>query len=93
MRYYVVKDGTVVSASRVRGQWVAFRTPVRGYATPLAPAHARAFAHLDHDHTNNRFSNLAALCQKCHLTHDAKQHQANRKYGRYHNRAHQQKLF
>lgn len=39
-------------------------------------------AHLDHDKTNNRFWNLAALCQKCHLGHDAKQHAENRKYGR-----------
>lgn len=39
-------------------------------------------AHIDHDKTNNRFSNLAALCQKCHLGHDIKQHIDNRKYGR-----------
>jgi hypothetical protein len=39
-------------------------------------------AHLDHDRNNNRFCNLAALCQRCHLGHDAKQHAENRKYGR-----------
>lgn len=39
-------------------------------------------AHIDHDKTNNRFSNLAALCQRCHLRHDLKHHIANRKYGR-----------
>jgi hypothetical protein len=39
-------------------------------------------AHIDHDKTNNRFGNLAALCQKCHLGHDIKQHADNRKYGR-----------
>lgn len=39
-------------------------------------------AHLDHDKTNNRFSNLAALCQRCHLGHDIKHHVFNRKYGR-----------
>ncbi|TZF81800.1 hypothetical protein FW774_17235 [Pedobacter sp. BS3] len=39
-------------------------------------------AHIDHDKTNNRFNNLAALCQKCHLSHDLKQHVDNRKYGR-----------
>lgn len=43
-------------------------------------------AHIDHDKTNNRFENLAAWCQKCHLTHDIKQHVENRKYGRYHKR-------
>jgi hypothetical protein len=39
-------------------------------------------AHIDQDKTNNRFNNLAALCQKCHLGHDLKQHIFNRKYGR-----------
>ena len=41
-------------------------------------------AHLDHDKTNNRFSNLKALCQRCHLRHDLDQHANNRKYGRKH---------
>ena len=50
-------------------------------------------AHLDHDKKNNRFNNLAALCQRCHLKHDAQQHTANRKYGRNHNHAHQFKIF
>jgi len=31
-------------------------------------------AHLDHDLTNNDDENLAALCQGCHLKHDAGQH-------------------
>ena len=31
-------------------------------------------AHLDHDTTNNDDSNLAALCQRCHLRHDAALH-------------------
>jgi len=34
-------------------------------------------AHLDHDPTHNYESNLAALCQKCHLAHDRDQHTAN----------------
>jgi len=38
-------------------------------------------AHIDHDKTNNRFTNLAALCQRCHLNHDRHQHAYNRKYG------------
>ena len=32
--------------------------------------------HIDQDPTNNNKSNLAAWCQRCHLTHDAKQHAA-----------------
>lgn len=39
-------------------------------------------AHLDHDKNNNRFNNLAALCQRCHLGHDKNEHINNRKYGR-----------
>ncbi len=34
-------------------------------------------AHIDHDKTNNYFSNLAALCQRCHLNHDRYQHARN----------------
>jgi 5-methylcytosine-specific restriction endonuclease McrA len=34
-------------------------------------------AHLDHDSTNNADSNLAALCQRCHLRLDIDQHKAN----------------
>jgi len=41
-------------------------------------------AHLDHDEDNwdVRDERLAALCQRCHLTYDAKRHAQNRKYGR-----------
>lgn len=34
-------------------------------------------AHLDHDTTNNDLANLRAMCQRCHLTHDAKYHAIN----------------
>ena len=34
-------------------------------------------AHLDHDPTNNDRANLRALCQRCHLAHDAKHHARN----------------
>ena len=34
-------------------------------------------AHLNHDTTDNRDENLAALCQKCHLTYDANFHAMN----------------
>jgi hypothetical protein len=34
-------------------------------------------AHLNHDTTDNRDENLAALCQRCHLRHDAKHHAKN----------------
>lgn len=35
--------------------------------------------HLDHDVTNNNYSNLAAGCQRCHLKHDKEHHQVNAK--------------
>ena len=34
-------------------------------------------SHQDHDPTNNNPSNLRALCQRCHLRHDAKEHASN----------------
>lgn len=33
--------------------------------------------HLDHDTANNDSGNLAAGCQRCHLTYDAKHHAKN----------------
>ena len=45
-------------------------------------------SHLDHDITNNRFKNLKAMCQCCHLTHDRKDNAQRRMYGptgRHHN--------
>ena len=33
-----------------------------------------ACAHLDHDPGNNASSNLKALCQRCHMIHDAAEH-------------------
>jgi 5-methylcytosine-specific restriction endonuclease McrA len=38
-------------------------------------------AHLDHQPWNNEDGNLAALCQHCHLKHDARQHYATRRRG------------
>lgn len=35
--------------------------------------------HLDHDTTNNEYENLAAACQKCHLTYDKEYHRKNAK--------------
>lgn len=37
-----------------------------------------ASAHLDHDPGNNAMRNLAALCQRCHLTHDRAEHRRRR---------------
>jgi hypothetical protein len=37
-----------------------------------------AAAHRDHDPTNNKPRNLAALCQRCHLLHDKEEHRRRR---------------
>jgi hypothetical protein len=37
-----------------------------------------ATAHLDHDPTNNHPKNLKALCQRCHLINDRKEHRQRR---------------
>ena len=37
-----------------------------------------ACAHLDHDPGNNAPANLAALCQRCHMRHDAAEHRWQR---------------
>ncbi len=34
-------------------------------------------AHLDHDISNNDYSNLKAMCQRCHLNYDKKHHIKN----------------
>ena len=48
-----------------------------------SPAHRTtrvvlASAHRDHDPTNNEQRNLAALCQRCHILHDAPEHRRRR---------------
>jgi hypothetical protein len=52
-----------------------------------------AVAHLDRNRANNRFDNLQAQCQRCHLIHDIPQHGRSRRYGRYHDRGHQLTVF
>jgi hypothetical protein len=42
-----------------------------------------ACAHLNHDPTYNAPRNLAALCQRCHLAHDAREHRHRRWRNRF----------
>lgn len=61
-------------------------------STPGAIRIVLSTAHLDRNRENNLMTNLASLCQRCHLNHDRfAQHLRNRTYGRYHSR--QPKLF
>lgn len=46
-----------------------------------------ACAHLNHDPTNSRQHNLAALCQRCHMIHDAPEHRWRRWWNAYRLRA------
>ena len=49
-------------------------------------------AHLDRNRRNNDPSNLAALCQRCHLAHDLKHHLQSRRINRE-KASKQQRLF
>ena len=49
------------------------QNPYRTFAIVLT------VAHLDHDKANNDDSNLAALCQRCHLNYDRPRHIENRR--------------
>ena len=46
-----------------------------------------ACAHLDHDPANSDPRNLAALCQRCHMLHDAAEHRYQRWWNAFRNRA------
>lgn len=46
-----------------------------------------ACAHLNHDPTDNASRNLAALCQRCHMIHDAAEHRRRRWMNAYRRRA------
>ena len=46
-----------------------------------------ACAHLDHDPANSAPANLAALCQRCHMIHDAAEHRWQRWWNMFRLRA------
>jgi hypothetical protein len=46
-----------------------------------------ASAHLNHDPGDNRPRNLAALCQRCHMVHDAAEHRRRRWVNTFRGRA------
>lgn len=90
-----------------RGKWIRvmaawapgseIREPTEGMSWARLKFHGLTkvvltVAHLDRNSKNNERSNLAALCQRCHLRHDIRQHIANRKYGRLHAKEQQGRL-
>ena len=50
------------------GAWHGYAHPETGSRVVLT------VAHLDHNTANNDLANLRALCQACHLRHDARLH-------------------
>ena len=51
--------------------------PLSGNENQKAILVILTIAHLDHNITNNDYSNLKAGCQKCHITHDKEYHKEN----------------
>ena len=61
-----------------------------GIAPPPALRTTRvvlASAHRNHDPSDNRVRNLAALCQRCHMLHDAAEHRRRRWFNAFRRRA------
>ncbi|HUV95783.1 MAG TPA: hypothetical protein VMX14_13290 [Anaerolineae bacterium] len=64
------------------GAWNGYRQPETGARVMLTVSHT------DHDTENNDLSNLRALCQACHLRHDAKLHAQHARQTRQARQAH-----
>ena len=61
------------------GKWVRRLKPPHSLLERTRTIHVvLATAHRDHDPTNNDASNLAGLCQRCHLLHDAPERRKRR---------------
>lgn len=65
---------------------------VHGWMLPSGWPCVLTVAHLDHDVDNMDWDNLVALCQPCHLRHDAGLHARHRRYGRGCDEDHQLRL-
>ena len=65
---YMLEHGEVFDSTT--GEYLGL---ARGseYDADRFPVIVLTVAHLDHDESNNDHTNLAALCQRCHLRHDA----------------------
>ena len=64
------------------GDWIAYPDGFYDNINESNPGYRMVrtiltISHQDHDPTNNDPSNLKALCQRCHLRHDAKEHASN----------------
>jgi len=68
-----------------RGRRIAVRRPMLSDVRTTYVV--LACAHLDHDPGNNAPANLAALCQRCHIRHDAAEHRWQRWWNAFRQRA------
>lgn len=64
------------------GNWIAFPVGYYDSINEGNPGYRMVktiltISHQDHDPRNNDPGNLKALCQRCHLVHDAKEHATN----------------
>jgi 5-methylcytosine-specific restriction endonuclease McrA len=62
---YTVNWNEVARKEKERAGWKCVRC---GEANDASTGHVLTVHHLDMDKSNNEWWNLAALCQKCHLT-------------------------
>jgi hypothetical protein len=64
--------------TRAKGRCEFCRIAVHGDPHPVTGSRVvLTVAHLDHTPENNDPRNLAAMCQRCHLTYDAQLHAGN----------------
>lgn len=73
--------GRRVRSIALPGELVRDQFTLAGIDTPPTLRVTRvvlASAHLNHDPGDNRPRNLAALCQRCHMIHDASEHRRRR---------------
>lgn len=74
---YILWNGALGGYTEPNGRPIRMsEIPSEFDASPLVGV-VLTVAHLDHDTTNNVRSNLRALCQRCHLSWDAKHHAKN----------------
>lgn len=67
-----------IRSERAVGVCEFCREAVNGQPHPITGSKVvLTVAHLDHDPTHCDDSNLAAMCQRCHLTYDAPLHREN----------------
>lgn len=90
-RVFHLGDGRWWDADRRQwrdGQGRRVRAPGAGVASIVRVTRVYiACAHLNHDPTDNAARNLAALCQRCHMIHDAAEHRRRRWFNAYRRRA------